>query len=463
MSAANATASNKDHMDASEPENTVNPMLSSTPSGGAMRPIVASLLLGLASTAHAGRALHPLDPNGDADRDGLTNATELAIGTDIHHMHPGADGAALGATSLRDFETAAGLVATLEGGVYYNVGSAVLLPEVFLKAVTAARNLGHDLTDFATANLDFIQSYRPSTNVVQRPTAGVKVLLAQSARKYRSRCVFVAIVRAPARPGSDQLAEVTQLARVDQRQTPFDRQIAEAVGDTVDLEHRRAGLELQQAGVLGVLEGAGAKRFAGAAHGPAVTPLIEVVEGVRQLALMGVAGEATLRTHGLERLVVTEVAVGGQVQRRLDVVVQGVAAQMPSRVGPRSQTRLARPSRDSPTSSSATDWLLVATCMCRPCSSWAAIRGVIGCRTISSLSPPTTPSVSRAAEASKTGRSSRWNFRSSMQSRSVQRGTSHSRSARCAPGRPSRPMKARARGRGRRGSPAGRRGAWGWA
>ena len=53
------------------------------------------------------------------------------------------------------------------------MGSAVLLPEIFLKAVTLARNLGHDLTDFATANLDFIQSYRPNTNVVERPTRGV--------------------------------------------------------------------------------------------------------------------------------------------------------------------------------------------------------------------------------------------------------------------------------------------------
>ena len=73
-----------------------------------------------------------------------------------------------------DFRIFAGEVSRLGGGgVYLNVGSAVLLPEVFLKAVTAARNLGHDLSDFATASLDFIQSYRPNTNVVQRPTKGV--------------------------------------------------------------------------------------------------------------------------------------------------------------------------------------------------------------------------------------------------------------------------------------------------
>ena len=94
----------------------------------------------------------------------------VAIGTDIHHMHPSADGAALGATSYRDFETLTGLVATLEGGVYFNVGSAVILPEVFLKAIALARNLGHRVQRFTTVNLDFIRQYRPTVNVVERPT-----------------------------------------------------------------------------------------------------------------------------------------------------------------------------------------------------------------------------------------------------------------------------------------------------
>jgi deoxyhypusine synthase len=94
----------------------------------------------------------------------------VAIGTDIHHMHPSADGAALGATSHRDFETLTGLVATLEGGVYFNVGSAVILPEVFLKALALARNLGHRVRRFTTVDLDFIRHYRPSVNVVDRPT-----------------------------------------------------------------------------------------------------------------------------------------------------------------------------------------------------------------------------------------------------------------------------------------------------
>lgn len=93
-----------------------------------------------------------------------------AIGTDIHHMHPSADGAALGATSYRDFETLTGLVATLEEGVFLNVGSAVILPEVFLKALALARNLGHKVERLTTVNLDFIRHYRPSVNVVERPT-----------------------------------------------------------------------------------------------------------------------------------------------------------------------------------------------------------------------------------------------------------------------------------------------------
>ena len=112
------------------------------------------------------------------DRSVLATAVRLeipvtvhtAIGTDIHHMHASADGAALGATSYRDFETLAALVATLEGGVFFNIGSAVILPEVFLKALSLARNLGHKVKSFTTVNLDFIRQYRPMVNVVDRPT-----------------------------------------------------------------------------------------------------------------------------------------------------------------------------------------------------------------------------------------------------------------------------------------------------
>lgn len=93
-----------------------------------------------------------------------------AIGTDIHHMHPSADGAAIGETSYRDFEKLVSLVAGLQGGVLLNVGSAVILPEVFLKALALARNLGHRVDRITTVNCDFVRQYRPQNNVVDRPT-----------------------------------------------------------------------------------------------------------------------------------------------------------------------------------------------------------------------------------------------------------------------------------------------------
>ncbi|HKP37593.1 MAG TPA: hypothetical protein VJT71_12120 [Pyrinomonadaceae bacterium] len=96
----------------------------------------------------------------------------ITIGGDIAHFHPAAEGSALGATSHTDFRLLAEIVRRMNGGgVYLNIGSAVTLPEVFLKCVTLVRNLGHDLSDITTANFDFIQSYRPLTNVVRRPTA----------------------------------------------------------------------------------------------------------------------------------------------------------------------------------------------------------------------------------------------------------------------------------------------------
>ena len=87
-------------------------------------------------------------------------------------MHPAASGAALGDTSLRDFRYFASSVARLEGGVYLNCGSAVVLPEVFLKAVALARNRGSSLAGLTTVNIDFTRMYRPLTNVVTRPVAG---------------------------------------------------------------------------------------------------------------------------------------------------------------------------------------------------------------------------------------------------------------------------------------------------
>jgi hypothetical protein len=145
------------------------------------RAIVAGDRDGLGLGASVGRHLEETRPPhlhvsllAAAWRRSLPATVHVAIGTDIVHMHPACDPGAVGRTSHLDFRIFAAQVAGMGGGgVYLNVGSAVLLPEVFLKAVTAARNLGHDLTDFATANLDFIQSYRPNTNVVQRPTAGV--------------------------------------------------------------------------------------------------------------------------------------------------------------------------------------------------------------------------------------------------------------------------------------------------
>jgi hypothetical protein len=101
----------------------------------------------------------------------LPFTAHVTIGGDIAHFHPKADGASLGATTHTDFRLLATLVKEMDGGgVYLNVGSAVVLPEVFLKCVTLVRNLGHPLTDITTANFDFIQSYRPLTNVVRRPT-----------------------------------------------------------------------------------------------------------------------------------------------------------------------------------------------------------------------------------------------------------------------------------------------------
>ena len=102
-------------------------------------------------------------------------SVHLAIGTDIFHVHPGADGAALGASSHRDFRLFSALVGQLHnGGVYLNLGSAVILPEVFLKALAVVRGLGRPLRSFTTANLDFLQHYRPTQNVLLRPARALK-------------------------------------------------------------------------------------------------------------------------------------------------------------------------------------------------------------------------------------------------------------------------------------------------
>ena len=97
----------------------------------------------------------------------------VAVGTDIIHLHPSVNPEALGAATHRDFRLFAAMVSELNDGVFINLGSAVIIPEVFLKAITLARNLGHPVAPLTTVNLDFVQHYRPLTNVVRRPTAGV--------------------------------------------------------------------------------------------------------------------------------------------------------------------------------------------------------------------------------------------------------------------------------------------------
>lgn len=127
-----------------------------------------------------GKALDTLAPAAHAPASLLLQAwrarvpvtVHVAIGTDTPHTHPATDPAVLGAATHRDFRLFCTLVAGLNGGgVYINAGSAVVMPEVFLKAVSCVRNLGHELRDFSTVNMDFLQHYRPRVNVVERPHA----------------------------------------------------------------------------------------------------------------------------------------------------------------------------------------------------------------------------------------------------------------------------------------------------
>ncbi|KKO20434.1 MAG: hypothetical protein DCC43_03760 [Candidatus Brocadia sp.] len=100
----------------------------------------------------------------------IPTTVHVALGTDTIHMHPNVSGRDLGESSHTDFKILASVVSQLEGGVWLNVGSAVILPEVFLKALCIARNLGHKVENFVTVNMDMIQHYRPQTNVLRRPT-----------------------------------------------------------------------------------------------------------------------------------------------------------------------------------------------------------------------------------------------------------------------------------------------------
>lgn len=138
------------------------------------RAVAAEPALGLGTVV--GRALAQATPPclelsllAAGHRLGLPVSVHVSLGADIIHMHPSFDGAATGQASHVDFRLLTAQVARLKHGVYLNVGSAVMLPEVFLKALSAARNLGHEVKDFTTVNLDMIRHYRPTTNVVQRP------------------------------------------------------------------------------------------------------------------------------------------------------------------------------------------------------------------------------------------------------------------------------------------------------
>jgi len=102
-------------------------------------------------------------------RMGIPVTVHVALGTDVIHLHPQACGEAIGGASHMDFRLFAAMVSQLQGGVYLNLGSAVIMPEVFLKALTLVRNLGYRVTHFTTVNMDFIPHYRPLTNVVRRP------------------------------------------------------------------------------------------------------------------------------------------------------------------------------------------------------------------------------------------------------------------------------------------------------
>lgn len=96
-------------------------------------------------------------------------SVHVALGTDIIHMHPEVNGAAIGEGSMRDFRLFSSVISRLKGGVYINLGSAVIMPEVFLKAIALSRNLGYDVKNFTTVNMDFIHHYRSRENVLRRP------------------------------------------------------------------------------------------------------------------------------------------------------------------------------------------------------------------------------------------------------------------------------------------------------
>lgn len=111
---------------------------------------------------------------GNAFELNIPATVHVTIGADVIHMHPEVDSSLLGYGSYQDFLLLSSLISKLDGGCYLNIGSAVTLPEVFLKALSLARNLGHTVDNFTTANFDMIKHYRPDVNVVKRPHFGGK-------------------------------------------------------------------------------------------------------------------------------------------------------------------------------------------------------------------------------------------------------------------------------------------------
>ena len=172
----------------------------------------AELLNGAATWAHReGRGLgegigHALSqarvPHGEhslllqAHRLGIPVTVHVALGTDVVHQHPSASGEAIGAASLFDFRVLARIVSRLEDGVVLNLGSAVVLPEVFVKAVNMARNLGHRVARITAADFDFVRQYRPETNIVRRPTGGGKGFLFTGHHELLIPLLYSAVITA---------------------------------------------------------------------------------------------------------------------------------------------------------------------------------------------------------------------------------------------------------------------------
>lgn len=134
---------------------------------GVARGLGAGRALGEATSAFPNKHLSILATGAELD---IPVTVHVAVGTDIIHQHPSTNGAVLGEATYRDFQLFSAVVAQLEGGVVLNIGSAVIMPEVFLKALTIARNLGHKVERFTTATFDMTRHYRPSENVQRRPT-----------------------------------------------------------------------------------------------------------------------------------------------------------------------------------------------------------------------------------------------------------------------------------------------------